>query len=689
MNLNANKKFDINVVVYYVKKNFIKSNEYSIKSFIQSIMFLFKLLNSIEIRYWSIEMKVVDIIWVLRKIRHFIESFISFIVIYIDHNVTLNIIKQITFSFSSTNKLNFRLVRINDYIQRFDLNIRHKSNKSYLVSNVLFKLIILNDSQTSSEKKLDVFFIFVDVDINHSDANVYFTCSLVKMNETFRQKILDDYKVDVNWKRILSVLNIENDVNFSFERENHEFIFRVDDSIDDHAFIFRRFCISNAVVKDVLKIVHENSNDHSKYAKCYEQIASTWYIRDLTRQLRDYLKYCSKCQINRIRRHQSHDSLQSILSSIISFHTFNLNFIFALSVSRVEQFNVVMSITCKFTKRIIIVLDKNIWTVAQWDRTLLNQLDLDDWKLFKMLIFDRNRKFIRNLWREIFTRLDVKLLYNTIYHSQIDEQSKRTNQTIEIAFRFLINVLNNFANWIEIISDIQRNINNSIIIVIDKTSNEISYEFTLTQIFDLLKSFEESSLSLSQMIRQKAVDVLIFAQMNFKFYYDRKHQSINLVVDDWTQIRFHKNYDISSIAVLSNKFNQQYIAFFRVTKKIDRLAYRLNIFRKWIIHSIFSIAQLKSCFDSINDFFRRHRLTQSNFVFVEKNTDLIKSFELKRIVNKRMIVRREVEYLIRWKNYESEYDVWRNLSKLSDVMNLIQRYEMLETDVEDITWQSQ
>ena len=451
--------------------------------------------------------------------------------------------------------MNFRLIRVNDYIQRFDLNIRHKSNKFHLVSNVLSKLVSLNDSQTSSEKELNVFFIFVDVDTNHSNADVYFICSLMKMNETFEQKILDDYKVDVSWKRILSVLSIENDVNFSFEKENHEFIFRVDDFIDDHVFISRRLCISNVVVKNVLKIVHEDSNDHSEYAKCYEQIVSTWYIRDLTRQLRDYLKYCSKCQINRIKRHQSHDSLQFILSLVIFFHTFNLNFIFALSVSRVEQFNVAMSITCKFTKRIIIVLDKNIWTVAQWSRTLLNQLDFDEWKLSKMLISDRDRKFMRDFWREIFTRFDVRLLYNTVYHSQIDEQSKRINQTIEIVLRFLMSVLNSFADWIEIIFDIQRNINNSVVIVIDKTFNEISYEFTFTQIFDLLKFFEESSLSLLQMTRLKVADVLIFAQMNFKFYYDRKHQSTNLVVDDWAQIRFHKNYDIFSIAVLDNKLN--------------------------------------------------------------------------------------------------------------------------------------
>ena len=268
------------------------------------------------------------------------------------------------------------------------------------------------------------------------------------------------------------------------------------------------------------------------------------------------------------------------MSSIISFHTFNLDFIFALSISRVEHFNVVISITCKFSKRIIIVLNKNIWTIVEWNRALLNQLDLDDWEIFKVLIFDRNRKFMKDFWREIFTRLDVRLLYNTIYHSQIDEQFERINQTIEIAFRFLISVLFNFANWIETIFEIQRDINNLIIIVIDKTFNEIFYEFIFTQSFDLLKFFAKLSLSLSQMTRLKAANILIFAQINFKFYYDRKHQSINLVVDDWTQIRLHKDYNIFSIAMLNNKLNQQYIVFFRVIEKIDKLVYRLNLLKE-------------------------------------------------------------------------------------------------------------
>ena len=41
----------------------------------------------------------------------------------------------------------------------------------------------------------------------------------------------------------------------------------------------------------------------------------------------------------------------------------------------------------------------------------------------------------------------------------------------------------------------------------------------------------------------------------------------------------------------------------------------------------------------------------------------------------REIARRNIKYLIKWRNYESESNMWRNLSELSDVMNLIREYK--------------
>ena len=57
-------------------------------------------------------------------------------VIYINHEIVLDIIKQISIITSFIAKLNLRLIRVLKYIQRFrNLEFRHKSGKQYIVSN--------------------------------------------------------------------------------------------------------------------------------------------------------------------------------------------------------------------------------------------------------------------------------------------------------------------------------------------------------------------------------------------------------------------------------------------------------------------------------------------------------------------------------------------------------------------------
>ena len=110
-------------------------------------------------------------------------------------------------------------------------------------------------------------------------------------------------------------------------------------------------------------------------------------------------------------------------------------------------------------------------------------------------------------------------------------------------------------------------------------------------------------------------------------------------------------------------------------KKIDRLVYRLKLSTHWRIHFVFFVTQLKSCFDSVANFFSRSRSNHFDFVFVEEDIERVKSYEIERLINKRQTKRRETKYLMRWRDYDFENDDWRNLSKLDDVMNLIRKYE--------------
>ena len=689
IDLNVSKKFDFEIMLYYVKKIYLKNSQqldkYSSRHVIKSVLFLSRLVINVESKYWSIELEIVDIVWVLKKIKHIVEVSSSKTIMYTDHDSALNIVNQIMMTTTSTNKFNLRLVRISNYIQRFNLNIRHKFDKQHIVFDALSRLV--SDNINAS----------IDRNVNDEKLNALFIASLIEIDEVFRKRIVEDYKTNLNWQKIVSILNNddENVTKLSFYRRKNEFIFRSEFTIDDHVYESHRLCISHSMIQNILQLIHDD--DHSDYVKCFEQISTSYYIRDLSRYLRDYLKHCSNCQIYQIKKHAFYESMQSILFSSISFHTIIIDFILILFVT-FDELNTSMSITCKYTKRLTFIVDKKIWSTDEWDMILIDRFDIANWNISKVIISDRDRKFLFDMWTKIFKKLDVRLLYSIVYHSQIDDQFERINQMIEIAFRFHLAKMTNFENWFKILSKMQRHFNNFTFVTIDKTLNETSYDFISIQLMNVLrqlvvidlidelrqsfelttssrKSFANVSFSIVIRIRSEIADVIAFAQMTSKYYYDRKHQSLFMKTDDYVLIRLHHDYNISSTKVLDSKLNQQYIDFFKILEKIDNLIYKLKLSKHWRIHSILFVVQLESTFSSFENSFRRSRSNHSDFVHVENDIKLIKSWKIDRLINKREIKRRESEYLIRWKNYESQYDEWRNLFELRNAQNLVKNYE--------------
>lgn len=65
-------------------------------------------------------------------------------------------------------------------------------------------------------------------------------------------------------------------------------------------------------------------------------------------------------------------------------------------------------------------------------------------------------------------------------------------------------------------------------------------------------------------------------------------------------------------------------------------------------------------------------------VFVDGDTDNLKSFEIDRLLIKWTIKRGKgltVEYLVRWTGYGPEWDKWYNVKDLDNTAELIREYE--------------
>ena len=89
------------------------------------------------------------------------------------------------------------------------------------------------------------------------------------------------------------------------------------------------------------------------------------------------------------------------------------------------DFDCLMTVSCKASKRTLLIPGHSIYPAEDWGKVLMRQLLLSDW-------------FTSNLWRGMWETLGTKLLMTAAYHPQADGLAERKNQTVEIALRYFI-----------------------------------------------------------------------------------------------------------------------------------------------------------------------------------------------------------------------------------------------------------
>jgi transposase InsO family protein len=77
--------------------------------------------------------------------------------------------------------------------------------------------------------------------------------------------------------------------------------------------------------------------------------------------------------------------------------------------------------------------------------------------LLSHLISDQDMCFISKLFKELCKQLEIKQNLSSAYHPQMDGESERTNQTVEVALRIFCNYWQD--DWVEWLPVVQYQIN--------------------------------------------------------------------------------------------------------------------------------------------------------------------------------------------------------------------------------------
>ena len=111
---------------------------------------------------------------------------------------------------------------------------------------------------------------------------------------------------------------------------------------------------------------------------------------------------------------------------------------------------------------------------------------------------------------------------------------------------------------------------------------------------------------------------------------------------------------------------------FSILKKIDNLIFRLQLSSMMKIYSIVFITQLKSIVSEENFYDKIANI--ESLLIEKKNNNSASHYKIERLLNKK-ISREKSQYLIKWVDYKSTYNIWYSLNVLNDAAKLIAEYK--------------
>ena len=295
VDLDASKEWSLSAMIYHDREN--REKDFA-RTDVQPIMFLSKMLNQAERNYWPTELEIAGIVWVVRKIRHMIESSkIPLTIIYTDYSAAIPISKQTSLTSLSTDKLNLRLIRASQYLSQFNLELRHKSGKENTVPDALSRLTGLPS---------------------------------------------DEPERPTNGQAQISSMSFPHRIGHSNTPTTHN-LRTAQESLQPTSQV--------ADIGAPTHIDEARSNPHQGgFHRTYDRIVRSMYLQHLTPNLEKYIRHCPQCQLNQTKRHRPYGELMPIDRADMPFQTITMDFIVALPLTVKDQFDSLLTMICKFSK---------------------------------------------------------------------------------------------------------------------------------------------------------------------------------------------------------------------------------------------------------------------------------------------------------------------------------------------------
>ena len=366
------------------------------------------------------------------------------------------------------------------------------------------------------------------------------------------------------------------------------------DNQEQFPIVHEKLQISKDKIDEYIKEHHDESlQNHFDVIKTMQLLRRNCQFPNMRQRIETYIKKCLNCQKNKHATHAKYDEIQYMESSKSPWDEVSMNFITKLSKSRnstnEETYDAILVMINRLIKYCHIISFKETYNVEQLRYIVLNRL-IRYHEISKGLINNKDKLFTFNYWKTLLSMLKIKLKMSTIFHSQTNEQTKKTNQSLKQYLRHYIN--NTQSNWVKLLSMTQLALN-------VKISNITKVTLFLTNFEKESNLFERSkNLILIETTIQKKNTIKIIQDNIFKIqassttYQNKKRKTTPLLKKRNKIYLLTKNLKINKRR--NKKLDHVKVESFLIKVVKNQVNYELNFLIDAKIFFVFHIFVLKS-----------------------------------------------------------------------------------------------
>lgn len=411
--------------------------------------------------------------------------------------------------------------------------------------------------------------------------------------------------------------------------------------------------------KDVLSLYHDSIlGGHLGFRKTLESIRRRYWWKGLRKDVMEYVSSCDICQKNKKDRRPPAGKLKPLPIPDRNWQHVTMDFIVKLPKS--SGFDSILVVVDRRSKQSHFIKCKERIT-AEGTAMLLFQHVISKHGLPQSIVSDRGPQFRSRFWKKLLELLGCKASLSTAYHPQTDGQSERVNQTLEQYLRIFTSYEQD--DWSELLPLAELVYNNSYNESIGMsplyaaTGQDAEVEF-----LDTITPVDKSNPPEAGRIKEHFSKIYDYLNHQLKRAQERYKRTADMYR------REEESYKVNDKVLLATKnirtqrptkkLDVTYVGPYRIKRKINPVAYELDLPIGSQLHPVYHVDLLKPYIQSEDE----NRTTiQPPSLRIDEEEGYI--------INDIIDVRpkgRGYQYLIDWRDYGPEDRTWETRSQIND-----------------------